>query len=297
MAIFVVATLVSALAMGALRQGPAKKTYVPAAAGTRPPPAYNSLGDSLAAGMQPDAQGVDRPSGQGYADIVGRRLTKAFPGLVTHLLSCGGATTRSLLAWGSSCAGRAAPSQLVQAEHWLSAHPETKLVTINIGDNDIEYCLHTSPPRIDQACIARGRQAIERNLPQIATRLRAATAKGTPVVGILDYDQFLALWRDGGASRVFARRSVAVIGSLNALMARIYRAAGVEVADASKRFSTTDLRTMRNLPGVGPVPLAVQRICLWTWACSGPPIGFDDHARTHGYAEIAQAVLDALSPH
>ena len=81
---------------------------------------------------------------------------------------------------------------------------------------------------------------------------------------------------------------------MNALMASIYRREGVLVADAGRRFATTELRAHRTLPGAGSVPLAVERICRWTWACSPPPIGHDDHARPHGYRVIAQAVLDAL---
>lgn len=289
-AFLLAAFLATSFAVSAIALAPRHK-----APATTPPPRYISLGDSLAAGLQPDARGVDRPSGSGYADLLGRRLQRVWPGLVTRRLSCGGATTSSLLRGGASCLGRNAPGQLVQAERFLKAHPETRLVTVNIGDNDVEGCIKTSPASIDTACVRRGRQVVNQNLPVIARRLRAAADSSIPVVGILDYDQFLALWLDGPAARSVARRSVAVITSLNALMARIYTQAGVRVADGGARFSTTDLQTLKNLPGVGEVPLAVERICRWTWSCSGPPIGHDDHARTHGYAELAQAVLDALA--
>ncbi len=259
------------------------------------PSRYVSIGDSLAAGSQPDERGVDGPSGAGYADILGRRLKRVYPGLRTHRLSCGGADTRTLLAGGASCQPRGEPGQLVQAERFLAGHPETVLVTVNIGDNDVERCIHIAPPSVDVACIRRGEATVSRNLPVIARRLKAAAGPHTAVVGILDYDQFLALWLDGGKGRAVARRSVGIIGSLNALMARVYRSAGVRVADAGVRFGTTDLSTPRTLPGIGRVPLAVQRICRWTWACSRPPIGRDDHARAAGYHVIAQAVLDALA--
>jgi hypothetical protein len=177
----------------------------------------------------------------------------------------------------------------VQAERLLAAHPETVLVTVNIGDNDVERCIGTDPPAIDVRCVRRGEAAVRSNLPGIARRLKSAAGPRTAVVGILDYDQFLALWLDGGEGQVVARRSVHIIGSMNALMARIYRAAGVKVADAGRRFHTSDLAPRR-----GRVPLAVERICRWTWACSEPPIGRDDHARSAGYHQIARAVLDAL---
>jgi hypothetical protein len=87
---------------------------------------------------------------------------------------------------------------------------------------------------------------------------------------------------------------IPAIEALNERMAGIYRRAGVLVADAGARFATTDLRNTRVLPGFGLVPLAVYRICRWTWACSPPPIGHDDHANAAGYNQIAQSVLDAL---
>ena len=67
------------------------------------------------------------------------------------------------------------------------------------------------------------------------------------------------------------------------------------MADAGDAFAHHDLTTRRTLAGVGPVPLAVERICRWTWACSDPPIGHDDHATPHGYRVIAQAVMEALA--
>lgn len=252
------------------------------------PPVYVSLGDSLAAGMQPDAQGVDHPTDQGYASFVGSRLAKVYPGLVTRRLSCGGARTGSLMTGGTSCHNANEPSQLIQAERIMHSE-NVPVVTVDIGDNDVEGCIDFSPPAVDTQCINRGRSDIGRNLPLIAKRLKAAAGPHTAVVGILDYDQFLALYREGSAGRAVARRSVGIITSMNALMASIYRREGVLVADATPAFATTDLRTQRN-----GLPLAVDRICSWTWACSDPPIGHDDHAKPQGYRVIAQAVLDAL---
>ena len=80
-----------------------------------------------------------------------------------------------------------------------------------------------------------------------------------------------------------ARRSVGIIGSRNTLMRDVYRREGVEVAEAGRRFASEDLTTMRSVPGLGRVPVAVERICRWTWACSDPPIGHDDHAKPAGY--------------
>jgi lysophospholipase L1-like esterase len=254
------------------------------------PQRYISLGDSLAAGMQPDSRGVDRPTHQGYADVLAQRLH-----LSLTRLSCGGATTTTLLSGGAHCQPAHEASQLVRAERQLKAYPDTALVTIDIGDNDVEACMDTEPPAIDVGCVHKGRVTIARNLPQIAQRLRAAAGPKTRIVGLVDYNQFLSLWLDGSAGRAAARRSLRIIGSLNALMERIYHENGIETADAGDLFHTEDLHTRVHLAGYGGVPLGVERICRWTWACSSPPIGHDDHANASGYRVIADAIAKVLA--
>ena len=273
----------------------AAATRTPDRAGTAGAPAYLSLGDSLAAGSQPDENGQDGPTNQGYADAIGRRLGKVYPGLRTIRLSCGGARTSTLIQGGAGCQPRGEPSQLVRAERYLAGHRNVPLITVDIGDNDVEGCISVRPPAVDTECVRDGRQRIARNLPLIARRLKAAAGPRTQVIGITDYNQFLALWNDGPQGRAVARRSVGIIGSLNTLMRDIYRREGIKVAEAGHLFASEDLTTMRTVPGMGRVPLAVERICRWTWACSDPPIGHDDHAKPAGYGVIAQAVLDQMS--
>src|SRR3954453_316035 len=112
------------------------------------PPRYIAIGDSLAAGLQPDSDGVDGPSGHGYAEILGRRVRRVYPGLRNHTLSCGGADTRTRGRGGARCQPGGEPGQLVQAERFMADHPETVLGTVNIGENDVEQCVDTAPPPI-----------------------------------------------------------------------------------------------------------------------------------------------------
>ena len=251
------------------------------------PPQYIALGDSLAAGMQPDAEGRDHATDEGYVQVVSRRL-----GLRGRSLSCGGAVTGTVLHGGAGCQPPGQASQLVRAERFLHRNPGTRLVTVDVGDNDVEHCVDEAS--IDYDCVDSGIAAIKRNLPVIVRRLLAAAGPDTQVVGIVDYDQFLAYWLDGTAGQQAARRSLRVIERLNATMASVYQDAGVPVADASVRFAIDDLTTPRELPGYGTVPLAVYRTCRWTWACTGPHLVSDDHANATGYRQIALAVLDAL---
>ena len=265
-----------------------------AATETAAPPLYVALGDSLAAGWQPDANGHDRSTNRGYVDVVARSLARSHAGLRIGNLSCGGATTGTLLSGGAGCQPHGEPSQLERAEDLLAAHPETVLVTVNIGDNDIEACIDGNDGTVDNACLKRGEAQLRRTLPQIAARLRAAAPASAPVIGLVDYDQFLSLWLQGAHGRAAAQRSLAIIRSLNSLATSIYRQAGLQVADAGARFATEDLTHRRRLPGRGSVPLAVYNICTLTWACSPEPIGHDDHARPAGYRQLAESILDVL---
>lgn len=258
------------------------------------PPVYVSLGDSLAVGAQPDAQGRDRDTTHGYVDVVGARLARDHPGLKTIKLGCGGATTLTLLRAGSCRPGYGPGSQLQQAERLLKANAgHVVAVTVGIGDNDVEGCVHLNGD-IDQGCVRSGLAGIGSRLPVIARRLRAAAGPSTPVAGLADYDQFLAEWLNGAQGRRFAVRSVGVIASLNGLLLRTYKHTGIRLADAGPPFATGRLTTYRRLGRRGLVPLAVERICRLTWACAPPPVGFDDHANANGYRTIASVVLRAL---
>ena len=261
------------------------------------PPLYLALGDSLAAGMQPDTNGHDRPTKQGYVDVVARSLARSHPGLQSQTLSCGGATAGTLLHGGAGCQPNGERGQLERAEDILGSHPEAVLVTVNIGDNDIEVCIDDNTGSVDTACLKRGEARIRQALPEIAKRLRAAAPPSATVIGLVDYDQFLSLWLQGAKGRAAARRSLPIIRRLNQLAASIYRQAGVKVADATSRFATEDLSHPRALPGHGSVPHAVYNICTLTWACSPEPIGHDDHAQPSGYYQLGQSILDVLRTH
>src|SRR3954447_10572666 len=117
-------TLAATLTLAVLATGVlAAQAAAPRARRAVAAPVYLSLGDSLAAGSQPDARGVDHPTGYGYASVLGRRLAKVYPGLRTLRLSCGGARTGSLISGGASCQRRGEPGQLVQAERILGREP------------------------------------------------------------------------------------------------------------------------------------------------------------------------------
>lgn len=254
---------------------------------------YVALGDSLATSTQPDSAGHNRATGQGYVDDLYGWLRRGDPTLQLVKLGCPGETTTSFI-YGGRC-HYSWSSQLSQALRFMSAHrSQLTLVTVNIGDNDVERCVR-SANFIDRHCAQQGMTEVRHNLPLIAAWLRATAGGQVAIAGLADYDQFLAYWLDGVRGQATARRSVGLILGLNRTMDATYRRAGIVAADATGRFATQDLVDMRSLSGHGRVPLAVAHICGWTWACSGPPVGFNDHANRPGYQILADTLQTALT--
>ena len=254
------------------------------------PTYYLALGDSLAAGFQPDPSiGRDK----GYVPDVFRALTTEarYGRMVLENLGCDGATTTSLLSGGGGCTYPGAVSQLAAAEQFLADHPgRVKAITIDIGANDINRCVAGTV--IDQACALAAVGTIATNLAVIVDRL-AKAAPGVPIVGMTYYDPYLAAWLLGPAGQAVAQQSVQLATLLDQRLTDVYESAGVRVADVGAAFDTTDLTTPATLPGVGTVPLAVFRICTWTWMCV-PGRSPDIHATTAGYQVIANTFLTHL---
>jgi lysophospholipase L1-like esterase len=248
----------------------------------RPPFYYLALGDSLAAGYQPDPSiGPD----QGYVPRVYQALAAKVPNAELVNLGCGGATTTTLLSGGGACTYDGSASQLAAAEKFLRDHRgRVLLVTIDIGGNDINRC--AAGGTIDQNCAAAAIGTIATNLREIMRRLRLA-APLVRMVGMTYYDPYLAAWVSGPDGQALARLSVGLTTQLNQTLTDVYTARRARVADVEGAFATTDLVTTTTLAGVGEVPVSVARICTLTWMCRSQDI----HPTSAGYQVIAQAFL------
>ncbi len=254
----------------------------PPGASTTPPPSltpattwYVSLGDSLAAGYQP---GTGDDPATGYAGRLADRLREREPGLRLQAFGCSGETARSLRAGGVCLYARG--SQLAQAESFLSAHRgRVRLVTIDIGANDVLRCTGGGPAD-RRACVDDVLPPLRSDVAGALRRLRAA-APGVQVVGMTYYDPLLATWLLGPQLRPFARQSARLMARTNAVLARVYRAAGAQVADVAATFGTG--RTGLVDSPRGRVPRDVATVCRLTWMCSRTDI----HANDAGYRHIA----------
>jgi lysophospholipase L1-like esterase len=246
---------------------------------------YLSLGDSLAAGVQPtgDADDAYRTS-DGYTDQLYEMALATYPTLRHVKLGCPGATTTSFIDGDPYCPYPHG-SQLDEAVAFLHAHRQfVAFVTIDIGWNDFT-CQDTI------SCIPAGEASIATNLPTILDALREAAGPGVPIVGMNLYDPLLVLWLLGRPD--LAQLSVAVIagpGGINDFVEAIYQARLVPVADVESAFFTTWFSPDVTLPGFGSVPLNVFMICTHTWKC----VAGDNHANHDGYHVMAEAFREVL---
>jgi lysophospholipase L1-like esterase len=250
------------------------------------PLTYLALGDSLAAGYQPDPTiGPD----QGYVARVYRALARDRR-MSLRNLGCNGVTTTILLSGGGGCRYDA-DTQLAAAERLLRRDQHRiRLITVDVGANDVNRC--ASGAAIDQPCVLTALGTVAGNLGQIVRRLRAAAPR-VRIVGMTYYNPYHSAWLRGPAGVAVARQSLQLITLLNRILTGVYTAAGIEVADVAGAFATDDLTSTAPLPDGRVVPLAVARICAWTWMCV-PGRTPDIHPTSTGYRVIADAFLAEL---
>jgi lysophospholipase L1-like esterase len=255
------------------------------AAGSHATGWYLAMGDSLAAGYQP-GQGDDRAGG--YVGDVLDAVRTATPKTKLVNVACSGETVVTMVD-GGRCAYDEG-TQLAQAVQFLHAHRRTtRLVTIDIGANDVQRCVSRSPLGIDLACIQQGLGDVQRLLPQVLAQLHAA-APDAHLVVVNYYNPFLAAYLTGAAGQALAQQSVALQAALNAILAASAATVGADVADVSTAFRST-VTTPVMVPALGgAVPTNVATICAWTWMCQ---LG-DIHANDAGYAVMADTVAARL---
>jgi lysophospholipase L1-like esterase len=245
----------------------------------RPFDYYLALGDSLAAGYQPNAAPTFL-SGKGYADDIAADLASGGTKFVN--LSCPGETTTSMIKGGCPYPHTYA-NQLDAATAFLQAHQGARvLVTIDIGANDVDGCVKGGT--LDIQCGLNGIKTAGSNLPVIMASLHAAAGHKTEFVGMSYYNPFLAAWLTGPAGQQTAKVSAVFDDLFNGVLATEYSLFGDRVADIAGTFQNDNFTPV---PGT-TVPTNVALICKWTWMCD-PKLGPNIHANDAGYRVMADA--------
>jgi lysophospholipase L1-like esterase len=184
-------------------------------------------------------------------------------------------------------------SQLAAAAAFLRAHRgHVRLVTLDIGANDLEVCGGQLELALAASCTGQVQATIART-SAILGRLRSAAGPDVRIVGTNYYLPELARWRTGTLGRAVALASERIAAALNRQLDQAYTRAGDGVADVFGAFSTADFGDPVTVTGIGSLPRNVARICQWTWECAPAPRGPNQHANPAGYQVIADAVLKA----
>lgn len=253
---------------------------------------YLALGDSLAAGDQPNAAGATLPTHQGYANDLYAQQRAKHKSLVLKDLGCGGESTSTMLLGGKHC--HYAGTQLADAVKFIKTHTVV-LITLDIGANDVDGCATQSGAAL-VTCVESGLKRIQLNVPKIVKRLRQAAGPKVKVAGMTYYDPFLAYDVVGtAAQQPLAPESIALSKQLNKDLTGDFKAQKLLVADVATAFDTyVPLTTTAPLAGHGTVPLAAAKICQLTWMCAAAPRGPNIHANTKGYRTIAGAFAAKL---
>ena len=259
---------------------------------TAPPASYYlALGDSLSLGVQPAALGASVRTGQGYANQLYAGWRRRLPGLRLVKLGCLGETTGTMI-HGGICHYRAG-SQLAAAVAFLRAHrSRVAMITLDIGANDAEKCLATPSPLELAGCVATVIPRAAANLKTILATLRRAAGR-VKIVAMNYYLPALAQWRHGFTGELIARLAEGATAGYNAVLGGVYRSDGIPVANVYAAFHTASFSPDVMVPGLGRLPRNVATICQWTWECTAPPRGPNQHPNRTGYQVIAHAFVAA----
>jgi lysophospholipase L1-like esterase len=254
---------------------------------------YVSLGDSYATGVQPNASGDSLPTDQGYPDVLYNEVRPSMPDLQLVKLGCSGETTTTAIK-GGTC-HYTEGSQLAAATSFIRSNQSSiAFVTVELGANNFETCVPNG--NVDTGCVLDELATVETELPQIFKQLRDAGGPQMTIVAMNLFDPFLAAWLAGPEGQTLAQASVEVLREFNQTLRSIHRAAGARTASVAGAFSTYEpFSNTTDLPGRGTVPVAVARICQWTWGCAPPPQGPNEHPNAEGYQQIANAFRPLVS--
>lgn len=256
------------------------------AAATTGPQWYLALGDSLAAGYQPDKG--DNKTG-GYVGGALQLLKQQNPSVALTNYACSGEDTKTFTS-GAICGGNdPAKSQQTKALAFLKAHAKTKgVVTIDLGANDIQRCVKGTA--IDTTCLLGGLNDVATKLPAILQKLQAA-APNAKIVVLNYYNPFLAAYLLGADGQKLAKLSESLATAFNGEIADAAKTINAPVADIAKAFlSNSDTPMVKT--SYGTLPTNVARICTWTWMCSLQNI----HANDAGYTLMWWTLAPYLKP-
>jgi hypothetical protein len=290
-------TFVTAVAgVGPTMPGPAGATTLKA-----PGNFYLDIGASISVGVQPTtATPSGRPTLHGYAnDLVALAAARGISLQLTEL-GCPGETLATMVSGADGCY-HGTDSQLSDAVAFLKSHSnQAGLVTVDLGYNTFRTCFSgavaaTTGAVAATTCAAQKAIVVRRQLTGILKTLEAAAGPHVTFIGVGHYDPFLASYLNGPRGRDRAATSLPAFNLFNQSLRDTYSAFAIPMANIAHAFDANARYRVR-VPGLGPLPENVARICTLTWMCHHAPYGPNIHPNDSGYHLMAVAILALLPP-
>jgi hypothetical protein len=267
-----------------------------ASSATLPTGFYLDVGGSSSLGYEPTGQLTkdgalfDKPSNNGYANVV-VRLEASKIDLTLTRMGCPGETVATLLGLKDHCY-KLPTTQMSRALNFLDAHhDDTGVVSIDIGFNDVQPCIETA--QVEVGCVDEAKQLVNQDLPKLIAKLKGAAGPNVHFVGLEYPDPFLARYLQGPDEQAYATQTLNVITELNQDLSVIYSRAGIGIVNVPSAFSSSD-STPTKIAGGGVVPKNVAEVCDLTFMCRAYPWGPDDHPNNIGYVAIAKEIVRVL---
>jgi hypothetical protein len=254
---------------------------------------YLDIGGSTSLGFQPD--GVPHHNGhrtdEGYANDV-KALEAKNVTLTLRQVGCPGETVQSMLGLLKNTCYHLPVTQLMRSIDALTAYGnEPGLVTIDLGFNNIRPCL--LPTVVEQTCVNQGVTLVRQYLPRILKELQEAANPDVHFVGLEYADPFLGYYLEGPTGPAIASQSLTAMTLMNVTLNNVYAKAKIPVANVPGAYKSEN-NSPETLANVGVIPQNVESVCQWTWMCTPPPFGPDDHPNNAGYMIIARTIIATL---
>jgi GDSL-like Lipase/Acylhydrolase family len=288
----IVAVALVAMLATTLLAGPALRST---RAASGPPPPYLALGDSVAFGYSPQVDPSDPHNFSGYPTPAARALKESLTNA-----ACPGETSSHFIDLTGSDNGCGAfrandplhvaysGTQLAFADSFLTSHPTTQLVSINIGANDLFVLQRTCAGDITciQANLLGMLNTLATNLNIIYNHIRTLDGYKNQLVALTYYSLNYSSANSAANS---------IIMALNNVVAQVTVAWGGKVADGYGAFAAIataafgfDSCAARLLIEVSSSPLS----CNIHPSYPGDN-GLESHADT-GRDVLGQAIVNAL---
>ncbi len=238
---------------------------------------YLALGDSVAFGFKPGVP-VRLENYEGYVDLISDAVHKKVANA-----SCFGESSGSFLSsaaqdlgckqWKQDGLPRWIPytgTQMDYAVSYLARNKNTKLVTINIGGNDLGLLLQkcSGDPTCEIAGLPGVLAAYGSNLTEILSRIRFEAGYKGPII-LLTY--YVSNYNDV--------KQVGALSALNAIASGIATAFGAKVADGFGAFQSASASHGGDACAAGLLAQLPGGTC-------------DTHPSSLGHRLLAQAVIE-----